>query len=76
MGEDSQFDVVKKVCKELECGLASSRDSLQEAFDYALSLVPKEHRAQVTIGLMVYQNSLLKAVVNNVEVTCKQSLTQ
>ena len=42
--------------------LFPTKDTLQEAIDYAQSIIPPEQWNQMSVALMVYHNTLLKVV--------------
>lgn len=52
--------ITAKRLRAVKAAMASERDSTKEALDYAVSLVPEEHKRAVMIGLMVYHNTLLE----------------
>lgn len=48
--------------REMKASMFAERDNIKEAYDYALSLVPKEQEAAMTTALLVYQNTMLEVL--------------
>ena len=53
--------------RSLKVGMFSERETLEEAMQYALSLVPKDEGAFISTGIMVYQNTLLEVLAKQLE---------
>lgn len=67
MENNPQLQVVKESIENGIVGMFASRDTTDEAYDYALSLFPKEQHSSVAIGIMVYHNTLMKRLVELIE---------
>ena len=67
MENNTQLQNVKESIENGIVDMFASRETTDEAYEYALSLVPTEQRSSVAIGIMVYHNSLMKKLVQMIE---------
>jgi hypothetical protein len=59
----------KQALLKQKVGMFGDRETPQEAFDYAMSLLPKEYQGAATLGMMVYHNTLVQAIADSMEDT-------
>lgn len=66
----SELDLNKPVSDfilEQDVGLFAKRETCQEAFDWALTIFPKEDHARLCTALMVYHNSLVNSLAKELK---------